>query len=95
MADLGSFPVDDMTLDLLEQALEGTLVMADDEEPTGSCVGRFLDFMSGYDPAKVVEIDSVFSEYPDPTYHEHDVIRALIAEVRTLREALESVGGDE
>lgn len=81
-----SFPVDDETLALIDQALDPTV--------TGrSSLGELLDILSGYDPSKLVplldedgrEVPDA-SEYPDPLYHSHDVIRALVAEVRRYRE---------
>lgn len=80
-----TFPVDDETLALLDRALDPT--------PTGrTSMGELLDLLSGYDPDKVVPLldgdgrevlDAV--EYPHPIYHPHDVIRALVDEVRRLR----------
>lgn len=99
---LAEFPVDDVTLDLLGHALgacltwEGVADRADGPRVVGAdmSLSRLLDFLSGYDPAKltpVVDEDGYevpdWVEYPDPIYHEHDVIRALIAEVRRLRAA--------
>ena len=82
---LPDFPVDEETLALLDQALDPTA--------TGvSSVGALLDLLSGYDPAKVQPVlDDEgrplqhIVEYPEPIYHSHDVIRALMAEVRRLR----------
>lgn len=80
-----SFPVDDETLALVDQALDPSV--------TGrSSLGELLDLLSGYDPSKVVPlidedgrvVPDTF-EYPEPIYHSHDVIRALVAEVRRYR----------
>lgn len=82
---LPDFPVDEETLALLDRALDPTA--------TGvSSVGALLDLLSGYDPAKVramfdddgCEVPGIV-EYPDAVYHTHDVLRALMAEVRRLR----------
>lgn len=80
------FPVDDETLILIDQALDGTA--------TGrTSMTELLELLSGYDPTKVVPlVDEDGYEVPDWTeyvggfiYHEHDVIRSLMAEVRRLR----------
>lgn len=78
------FPVDDQTLDLLWTAIHpGPGVER-------SSVGDFLELMSrlgGSDPEAVKEelAPDVYLML-DQFYHEHDVISALIAEVRRLRE---------
>lgn len=82
---MNAFPVDDETLDLIDQALDPSV--------TGqSSLGSLLDLLSGYDPSKLVPVlddEGVpipdIEEYPDPLYHPHDVIRALMVEVRRLR----------
>lgn len=101
MADLADFPVDDVTLDALEHALGGALTFegVENHEDGPRLVGadmsvsKLLDFLSGYDESKLGpltlddghDVDG-WVEYPDPLYHRDDVIRALIAEVRRLRE---------
>ena len=93
-----SFPVDDITLDAIEHALGGSYTV--DEDGTHHLVGSdytlstLLDFLSGYDASKLELMDGenewdaipVYS-YPEALYHHTDVIRALIAEVRRLRES--------
>lgn len=98
--ELPNFPVDDFTLDQLEHALntciDGPVTMPfSDESAPSRLVGgeftlsKFLDFMSGEDPERstlVGEVEGVpIFEAWDPRYSEHDVIRALITEVRHLR----------
>ena len=85
---LPSFPVDDFTLDQVQHALDA----AYDEEHrlTGAdfTLTQLLDFLGGYDPASAQPTaDPDVTVYDAPTYHEHDVIRALITEVRRLRDA--------
>jgi hypothetical protein len=62
-------------------------------------LAELLDFLSGYDPTLSVPLDTApgpfgddveWTEYPFPVYSEHDVIRALVAEVRRLRTAREA-----
>lgn len=93
-----AFPVDDFTLDQIEHALDGAYTV--DPDGTQTLVGadfslsQLLDFLSGYDPSRLAQavndydtpIPDVF-EYPDAVYHPNDVIRALITEVRRLRNA--------
>lgn len=67
--------------------------MTDDGEwkPVGGefTMPRFLSFMPGYDPERSTltgYVDGVpWHEMWDEQYSEHDVIRALTAEVRRLR----------
>lgn len=87
---LPSFPVDDVTLDCLEHALNGAWHV--DADGNHRLVGadysftQLLDFLSGYDPAWLIETEPGIVEYRGGAlYHSHDVIRALIAEVRRLR----------
>jgi hypothetical protein len=91
---LPDFPVDPETLDLLSIALDPG------PDAGRTSVSDFLDlmsFMGGSDPDAVAEVLEEADPYDsgrhgadivmmrDPLYHEHDVIRALIAEVRRLR----------
>lgn len=79
---LPPFPVDESTLQLLDDAL--------DPEPTGSSsVSALLELLSqlgGSDTAAVTAEHEHGVELRDQQYHEHDVIRALVAEVRRLRD---------
>lgn len=99
MTELARFPVDDVTLDLIEHALGASLCFdSGDPEVVGAdmTLSDLLRFLSGYDPSKarlVAEGDPGIPgiggaevwEYPDPVYSEHDVIQALLDEVRRLR----------
>ena len=100
METLPSFPVDDVTLDLVEHALAGTLTFdgcdpGDGPRLVGAefSLSKLLDFLSGYDKTLNVPLtDEDGYEIPDwveytggPIYHPTDIIRALIAEVRRLR----------
>jgi hypothetical protein len=101
---LPDFPVDDDILDRLEHAL-GTCWTFDDGGGKVHAGGDYtmaelLDFLSGYDPTLAIPLgpapgpfggDVEWAEYPFPVYSEHDVLRALIGEIRRLREA-ESAG---
>ncbi len=91
------FPVDDETLALIDRALDASV--------TGrTSMSALLGMLSGYDPQKQRpalddagrEVPDIV-EYPDPIYHEHDVVRALMAEVRRLRanDRREEPGGVE
>jgi len=90
--------VDDSTLDLLSLALDP----GEDAERTS--VGDFLDFLSQMGGSDTTAVDHVsIGPHPfidgesvewhhmrDAAYHEHDVMRALIAEVRRLRADVEA-----
>ena len=83
---LAPFPVTDSILDLVEHALNGAL--DDNHELVGAefSLHQLLDFLSGYDPAKVEQIgEDIYKYVGGPLYHYTDIIRALIAEVRRLR----------
>ena len=95
---LPPFPVDDVMLDAVEHALGGALTV--DEAGTQRLVGadyslpQLLNFLSGYDPEQVVPlVDEDGYEVPGWTeyvggvmYTRDCIIRALIAEVRRLRD---------
>ncbi len=97
-ASLPAFPVDDVTLALVEHAMGARLIF-DGTEDGPKVVGAdmsmpaLLDFLSGYDPAKVVplvledghEVDGWTEYVGGPIYGRDDIIAALIAEVRRLR----------
>ena len=81
---LPPFPIDDEVLNLLEDSMKAVYEV--DADGTHHVVGadftvnQLLDFYSGYDPDAVVN-----EEYYGPLYHIHDVVKALIEEVRRLR----------
>lgn len=104
---LGPFPVDDLTLSMVEASLDYCLTFEGEngevlDEPRGIgaevSLSDLLDFLSGTttDPLGVVEhlgeVETFFGPAemtvdPRPHYTPHDVIRALIGEVRRLRGA--------
>lgn len=80
---LPPFPVDDGTLDLLSKAINPG------PEAERSSVEDLLTLYSqlgGSDTGAVAEV----IDERDPSYHVHDVLAALIAEVRRLRDLAES-----
>lgn len=91
---LPDFPVDNATLDLLWMALNP----GDEAERTS--VADFLDFMSqmgGSDTAAIESTETMphpfipgesveINVMRDACYHEHDVMRALITELRRVRQ---------
>ncbi len=103
---LPPFPVDDATLGLIEAALDPR--GHGDPDATSSAMGPLLTMLSqlgGSDPQAVEEVlDEGDPDVPglagapivmmrDQHYHDHDVIGALVREVRRLRAAL-LAGGD-
>lgn len=70
---LPTFPVDDQTLNQLDAAL--TIQEGADRTTLGELLERYSQ-LAGSDTAAL-----------DPQYSEHDVIAALLAEVRRLRAA--------
>jgi len=64
------FPVDDFTLDQVEHALDARLTMVDGEPVVVGAdfsLPKLLEFMSGYDPSKVVPLrDDDGYETPGP-----------------------------
>lgn len=80
------FPVDETTLSMLEVAMESYFTC--DEDGNHELHGEFqmdtlLEFLSG--PSNYTYEDDLTIRL-EPRYSEHDVIRALIDEVRSLRE---------
>ncbi len=80
---LAPFPVDDQTLDLLEQAINI------DPAAERSSLFDLLDMYSrlgGSDTRAVAEtLEDGIVVMRDPQYSPHDVIAALVGEVRRLR----------
>lgn len=95
---LPPFPVDDATLLAVEHALDTTLSYNEAGElvNVGSdySMSQLLDLLSGVDPEKwKPAVNEYDTEIPDmveytggPIYHTNDIIRALIDEVRRLRQ---------
>lgn len=97
MPSLPPFPVDDQTLDLLWSAIHPDPAVSD-----RTSVGDLLQLMSQLGGSDITAVESVIDEgdasipgiggapihvMRDPQYHEHDVVAALIVEVRRLRGA--------
>lgn len=94
---LPPFPVDDIMLNAVEHALGGALESDSDGnlQLVGSdySLSTLLDFLSGYNPEQVIPYededlhtwDDVVEYIGGALYHEHDIIQALIDEVRRLR----------
>lgn len=90
---LPPFPVTDDVLDQVEHALAAVYEV--DDEGTHTVVGadftlsKLLDFYSGVDESDGQVIGDVHGipiiEHEKPVYSEHDVIAALITEIRRLR----------
>ena len=93
------FPVDDITLEAIEHALQGVWHLEDDG--THTLVGaeysfhNLMNFLSGYDPTKEVLIsddDSTVETYVyegGTIYGYQDVIKALVNEVKRLRKLID------
>jgi hypothetical protein len=94
---LPDFPVDDMTLTLIEDACSRCFTFTEDGamvQLTGAefDLDELLCFLSGYDRSKLTP---ALNEYDQPIpdtftseqarYSEHDMVKALIAEIRRLR----------
>lgn len=91
------FPVDELTLSMLEASLDTVFDTVDENGDPYVSDGRytlqsFLRFASGYSPELLVQVDEIgeIFEYPDSQFTEKDVIRSLIHEVRSLRSMLEA-----
>ena len=83
---LPPFPVDDTTLDMLWTTMHPDWSVQD-----RSSVGDFLRLMAqlgGSDPEAVESEEGGTYLMRDQGYHEHDVISALVTEVRSLRAQL-------
>jgi hypothetical protein len=83
---LPAFPLDEQTLGMLEIALDPW--RNGHPEATSSSLGSFLEFVSqlgGSDTRAVESQDLGVTVMRDPCYSEHDLIGALVAEIRQLR----------
>lgn len=91
--ELPPFPVDEATLDMLMAAIDPR--SAGDTEAESSCVETFLSFMSelaGSDPSAVldeVDADIQIRIMRDPIYSPHDVMIAMVNEIRNLRQVID------
>jgi len=84
VAELPAFPVDDATLDLIWSAIHPDPEVED--RSSLSATLQMLSELGGSDTSAVAEIHSEYGvELRDPQYSEHDLIAALIAELRWLR----------
>jgi hypothetical protein len=85
--NLPPFPVDPATLDLLDLALDPRS-HGDPDAETSSVwdLLRLMSEMAGSDTTAVAEqVCDGIVVMRDPHYHDHDVLKALIAEIRRLR----------
>ena len=83
------FPTDETTLSMLEVAMKSYFTC--DEEGNHELHGEFqmatlLEFLSGTSNYSNIDGDKRFVFRHEPMYSEHDVIQALIDEIRRLRE---------
>ena len=83
MSALPPFPVDDTTLDLLWSALHPDPEVSDRSTVTDLCV--MLSELGGSDTTAVAEQDGDVRMMRDPQYTAHDILAALVEEVRRLR----------
>lgn len=88
------FPTDETTLSMLEVAMQSYFTC--DEEGNHELHGEFqmatlLEFLSGPSNYSNIDDDERFVFRHEPMYSEHDVIQALIDEIRRLRAATPDV----
>jgi hypothetical protein len=86
---LPPFPTDDTTLDLIEQAIKPGV---HNERTSLLDLCEMYASLAGADPAATDGVIGSIRGEPvmlmrDPSYFEHDIIEALIGEVRRLRKA--------
>ena len=82
---LPPFPVDDVSLDMLAMAV---IIQPSDNKTNLWSLLDMMSRMAGSDPQAVAEeLDEEVLMMRDPIYTEHDVIEALVFEVRRLRQA--------
>jgi len=82
---LPPFPVDDQTLDMLWLAINPDPEVADRSSLYD--VLRLYSEMGGSDTEAVESVEDGIHVMRDPQYSTHDVIGALIEEIRRLRKA--------
>lgn len=95
---LPPFPLSDEVLDQVEHALRA--VRGDDGEIQGAeyTLDRLLDFLSGVDHSRATLASHPADDGPevwdywDARYTEHDLISALLSEVRRLRASTRTEG---
>jgi hypothetical protein len=84
-----SVPTDEIALNQIEHALNTSLTLNDEGQPVriGGEYGlsKLLEFWSGYDENKLIDLGDNWVEYPDTVLSREDLIRALIQEIRLLR----------
>ncbi len=92
---LPPFPLDTLTLEILEKSLDVTI----DNRPDGEfTLSQFLEFMSGFehkqarDTGETIDGIPVYL-HPDQRYTESDVIRALVGQILKLRNQTEDRSG--
>lgn len=87
-ATLPPFPTDDQALDVLEDALRGSLVDGPDGDPVlkgaGFSLQNVFDLFSGYDPALSLREGTTYT-YQREMHDLPTATLALIAEIRRLR----------
>lgn len=88
---LPPIPLDDVALDLIDHALNAVYDVDDDgiHHNVGSdmTLDQLLDFWSGPSPREHIRDTAEYIPimWRSPRYSEHDLIRALVAEIRRLR----------
>lgn len=87
---MDSFPVDDAALNTIEAAIAVSYDFDDDGNRVliggDFTLDQLLDFYSGFNPKTDLEPDDENNDYITiPLYSRHDMILALIHEIRRLR----------
>lgn len=89
--NLPPFPTDDVTLALPDHACRGAISDEGDVVGADMTMPQLLDFLSGPSEVDVIRTEDCYDMPPtievrrEPAYSETDVIRALIAHIRTLQ----------
>lgn len=100
---LPPFPVDDETLNVIYDSMDRVVTGFDENgspirEGSPFTLDDVLNMLSGYDESLTVQALNEYDqpipdiyEYTGPgIYHQHDLIRALIDEIRRLRNEIRS-----